>query len=734
MSHWAEPSSSEFIKQLSECTDIRGFCLNLGASVDELDDLQKQCTAQDMKARKQNTLEGLYKLIRKKGKPASLSWLAIICALQKLGRKENILAETLRSEFINTASLISPVPSEIIEEFRQLNDHLITMILEIKNIITRNHYDNSLNRTISWLQDIVTMYYGLPRLEEATLEAVYKRIESRCTIINFHVLEFLAEDYDRPALKFKMQSLIRDFKESLESFKHSSRMIDVVNLARKQTNKLQQQLVPAEIGHNDCDQQSIVQLKVREFWQDFTLNQFETIMQQIFDTLYDVMTPVCVTQGCICIEWNIPSYKVSSSFNSLPTSEEFFYLIGVIHLLIGDEQKYKYDGRMPPCKTIEAVVHQAIERKNTKVIELFLSMNCMPDAAAFHEKYSIATINVVNFEKIDHRSASLTTKSRMNTPCQYVCVLGHNHKVQEIATDHHSCHSCHIIATDHHSSKASLENETLRKMYKNLQQERQQEIMLTTQSKELSEFCNIMPNDVLPSEEQPTLSYGPSNIVQVSTYYSTKVAAKRINFGIDCLDHYKEEVEKCLILQHPSIVQFIGAAFEKSTGNRHYSLIFVHELMPTSLYLELHSDYACKLKCSQIYTIAFEVCAGMCYLHHGSKHSPIVHGNIDSSHVLLEPIRDGWKAKLAVNVHEAIDDIIITRETTDADIKRFHELLDEMISCGVEHLALTKCSKCDNLCEWYSPKRQDYSSLELLKYIRGSFQIMLNTQSSDVSY
>ena len=90
-------------------------------------------------------------------------------------------------------------------------------------------------------------------------------------------------------------------------------------------------------------------------------------------------------------------------------------------------------------------------------------------------------------------------------------------------------------------------------------------------------------------------------------------------------------------IRHPNLLQFIGATREGSP-------IILSELMPTSLRNQLEKA---PLPRTHILCISVGVAAALNYLHLW-RPSPIIHRDVSSPNVLLEPSADGsWKAKLS---------------------------------------------------------------------------------------
>ena len=90
-------------------------------------------------------------------------------------------------------------------------------------------------------------------------------------------------------------------------------------------------------------------------------------------------------------------------------------------------------------------------------------------------------------------------------------------------------------------------------------------------------------------------------------------------------------------IRHPNLVQFIGAT---KVG----SPIILTELMCTSLYKELQKKSLSDVH--KLLAIARDIALALNYLHLW-KPDPIIHRDVSSPNVLLEPtIGDGYKAKV----------------------------------------------------------------------------------------
>ena len=91
-------------------------------------------------------------------------------------------------------------------------------------------------------------------------------------------------------------------------------------------------------------------------------------------------------------------------------------------------------------------------------------------------------------------------------------------------------------------------------------------------------------------------------------------------------------------IRHPNLLQFIGATMSED-------LVILTELMPTSLRKELEQSR--EKSPEQVTSIGLDVVRALNYLHQMKPH-PLIHRDISSSNVLLEPLpNDCWRAKVS---------------------------------------------------------------------------------------
>ena len=148
----------------------------------------------------------------------------------------------------------------------------------------------------------------------------------------------------------------------------------------------------------------------------------------------------------------------------------------------------------------------------------------------------------------------------------------------------------------------------------------------------------IEREEVLMTDE--VLGIGGWGEVKVGIFRGTRVAVKCLHQLIVSeyyLQLFSREMDIASRVRHPNLLQFIGAT---RVGNP----IIVTELMPTSLRKELEK---CPMTKPQVISIGIDITLALNYLHLW-KPQPILHRDVSSANVLLEPSARGkWKAKLS---------------------------------------------------------------------------------------
>ena len=136
------------------------------------------------------------------------------------------------------------------------------------------------------------------------------------------------------------------------------------------------------------------------------------------------------------------------------------------------------------------------------------------------------------------------------------------------------------------------------------------------------------------------LGRGGWGAVTVANFRGIQVAAKCLYKDLASeyyQDMFSREMNMAARLRHPNLVQFIGASIEGHP-------IILTELMKTSLRAELEKK---NIKQPQVNSISLDVAKALNYLHLMQPH-PIIHRDISSANVLLDPLPDNqWKAKVS---------------------------------------------------------------------------------------
>ena len=151
------------------------------------------------------------------------------------------------------------------------------------------------------------------------------------------------------------------------------------------------------------------------------------------------------------------------------------------------------------------------------------------------------------------------------------------------------------------------------------------------------------PHWVVKREEveltEEVLGSGGWGEVKVAKFRGLRVAAKFLHDVIISdynRQRFSREMTIAAKIRHPNLLLFIGATREGEA-------VILTELMPTSLRVELQRNIMPNV---QITFIAQGVACALRYLHQWSP-SPIIHRDISSANVLLEPLPNGWRPKVS---------------------------------------------------------------------------------------
>ena len=187
------------------------------------------------------------------------------------------------------------------------------------------------------------------------------------------------------------------------------------------------------------------------------------------------------------------------------------------------------------------------------------------------------------------------------------------------------------------------------------------------------------------------LGRGAWATVSVAMFRGSRVAAKCVHNQIVSphnIQLFKREMDMAARIRHPNLLLFIGATLEGE-------MVILTELMPTSLRRELQREYQLSLR--PTISIGLDVAKALNYLHLMRPH-PLIHRDISSANVLLEPLPNSrWRAKVSdygtVNLQENLATVgpgspcyaapeanDPTQQSPKMDIFSFGALLMEMLS------------------------------------------------------
>ncbi len=190
----------------------------------------------------------------------------------------------------------------------------------------------------------------------------------------------------------------------------------------------------------------------------------------------------------------------------------------------------------------------------------------------------------------------------------------------------------------------------------------------------------------------PEIGRGGWATVSVAKFRGVQVAVKRIHNQIVSRhneDLFRREMQMAARLRHPNLVQFIGATIQGD-------MMILMELMPTSLRRQIETDEYFPPKL--VKTVSVDIVKALNYLHQ-MKPDPMIHRDVSSANVLLEPLLPPklWKAKItdygSVNLvrqlhtenpgnptYSAPEAGTPSKQTTKMDIYSFGVLMLEMLT------------------------------------------------------
>ena len=188
--------------------------------------------------------------------------------------------------------------------------------------------------------------------------------------------------------------------------------------------------------------------------------------------------------------------------------------------------------------------------------------------------------------------------------------------------------------------------------------------------------------------------------VKVAEFRGVRVAAKVLFKQLQSPYYHNifiREMNMASRVRHPNLVQFIGASMDTEK-------VILMELMPTSLRQHLADNAPSIPSTAFRLTVSLDVARALNYLHL-MQPDPIIHRDISSANVLLEPLSNhSWRAKVtdygSVNlqnqlttknpgnpVYSAPESGDPSMQTTKMDIFSFGVLLVEMCTAQFPEVA-----------------------------------------------
>ena len=285
--------------------------------------------------------------------------------------------------------------------------------------------------------------------------------------------------------------------------------------------------------------------------------------------------------------------------------------------------------------------------------------------------------------------------------------LQHRQELEQTRQQNHEIHQLqetNLLLQE----RASEQQQTIERLQRNFKQSHQSMNALRDTNNEIqdtlrqlrlnnselrSKFDN--PHWVIEREEvlitQEVIGGGAYGEVRIAIFRGTRVAAKRLHEVIISeynLSLFTREMEISSKIRHTNIVQFLGAT-------RVNKPILLYELMTSSLRKQLQEG---PLTHSQILDISCDISLALAYIHHWKPH-PIIHRDLSSPNVLMEPTSTGsWKAKLsdfgAANLQQYANTKIpgnLAYASPEANVPDIHTPAMDIYSFGVLMTEMVLC-------------------------------------------
>ncbi len=327
------PPVEMFAQVVSKESDWYTFATYLGAPLHQLDHIRRNLNNELNLPRFYIEVYKCRDSFRKR----PLTWEHIATSLKQMGNKT--LAEHIELKFVKPfKQCIQATTSsgdrefqirderfeQIAQNYLELSEKLIILSCKVK-LALKNSEDVDINE----LQELVKDKCGYSLSPEfANSEAAVKfdetfeNLKKSCSFLNFRALIFIAKRFLENSGLYT--GLVDLDKKINDEFKSSARLKDYADLIKK-------------IEHEtsiDSSNKTYV-LKLGEFWEQFTIMQFEKVVRDILQTLHNVTSQMLVRKGCICVNGFFPNHiDATELIRSNPEESKFAKEIGVSKLHI----------------------------------------------------------------------------------------------------------------------------------------------------------------------------------------------------------------------------------------------------------------------------------------------------------------------------------------------------------------------------------------------------------------
>ncbi|XP_064393408.1 uncharacterized protein LOC135340916 isoform X2 [Halichondria panicea] len=195
-----------------------------------------------------------------------------------------------------------------------------------------------------------------------------------------------------------------------------------------------------------------------------------------------------------------------------------------------------------------------------------------------------------------------------------------------------------LTTKDHDAERINLELiAEIERLQEGLQRSDRRAQLAEERAEGLETQWVVHREEITMTERQ--LGGGGWGVVKVAKFRGIEVAAKTLYEQLTSVYYRRmfiREMNMAARLRHPHLVQFIGATLEGE-------MIILTELMVTSLRRVLEGG---RISREHILSISVQVCQALNYLHL-MQPDPVIHRDISSANVLLNPIPNGrWSAKV----------------------------------------------------------------------------------------